>query len=184
MTSPPVVTPAVIPLAAPDGPALLQQGFAELAAGYHFLTVATVQGAVAVSAEGDHVGDKTQLSVTSNGATLWYVVTPEGSWVSDNGTWQELDELAPITDPISTLTNPLDVTVTTYGDTTATLAATYPGAALALPDEATVTVLFEIVGTSILSMTYTPTTDAQTFVRADISAIAEDTSITAPSIDG
>ncbi len=183
-TSPSDATPAVIPLVAPDGPALLDQAFAELAAGYHFITVATVQGALALSAEGDHVGDATQLSVTSNGATLGYIVTPEGSWVSNDSVWQELDELAPITDPISTLTDPIDVTVSTYGEGSATLAATYPGTALALPDEATVTVLFETVGTSIVSMTYTPTADTQTFVRADISALAAQTSITVPALDG
>jgi hypothetical protein len=179
-------TPAAattVQLAVPDGEALLQQGFAELADGYHFVTTATVQGAVALSAEGDHIGDRTRLDVTSNGATLGYIVTPEGSWASQNGTWQELDEIAPVTDPISPLASPTEVTVTSYGAAAATLSATYPAEALALPGDAMVTVVFEILGTSIQSMTYAPADDATTSVRADISPLADASPISVPSVD-
>ncbi len=180
-------TPAAattVQLAVPDGAALLQQGFAELADGYHFVTTAMVQGAVAVSAEGDHVGDRTRLDVTSNGATLGYIVTPEGNWVSQNGTWQELDEVAPASDPISSLATPIDVTVTSYGAASATLSATYPAGALALPGDATITVVFEIAGTSIRSMTYAATGEANASVRADISPLTDQSPISVPSVDG
>jgi hypothetical protein len=182
VAAPPAATTDV-PVPPPDGPALLRRGFSELADGYHFVTIATVDGAVAVSANGDHIADRTRLIVTSGDATIGYIVTAEGSWVSNGDTWQELDEPAPVTDPITPLTAPIDVTVVAHDEASATMAARYPASALALPGTATITVLFETVGSSIRSISYTPPGDTQTFVRADISALVDTTPITQPSGD-
>ena len=124
-------------LAPPDGAAVLQAAFDQVAAGYHFVTIATVNGAVAISAEGDHVAEGTRLSVASNGAAVDYVVTPDGTWVKKDGTWTEISDPAPVSDPIGVLRAPTSVTVTSYGAGAPTvLTATYLPATLSLPGDA------------------------------------------------
>ncbi len=183
-TATPVVDSIVPTTAAPvspDGPTLLQQAFDSASPGYHFVTTATVNGAVAVTAEGDHIAGGTRLTVTSQNTTVRYVILPEGTWVLDAGVWQELDDPAPVTDPISSLRAPSTVTVAAFTATGATLIASYPAAALALEGDVSVDVTFEIEGITLRSITYVARTPVPASVRADISALVDTSPVVAPT---
>ena len=183
-TASPVVDSIVPTTAAPvspDGPALLQQAFDSASPGYHFVTTATV-GAVAVTAEGDYIAGGTRLTVTSQNATVGYVILPEGTWVLDSGVWKETDDPAPVTDPISALRAPTTVTVAAFTATGATLIASYPAAALALEGDVSVDVTFEIEGITLRSITYVARTPVPASVRADISALVDTSPVVAPTV--
>jgi hypothetical protein len=160
---------------------MLQQSFDALAPGYHFLTQATVNGVPALTAEGDQIAGNTRMTVTSQEKTVDYVVMPEGTWVAQDGTWQELDSPAPATDPIAALRAPQSVTVANYAPPLATLTAIYPASALALPGDQPVTVSFDFNGTALTAITYA-TPDGTSTVRSDISAVTNTAPITSPSV--
>ena len=184
-TASPVVDSIVPTTAAPvspDGPTLLQQAFDSASPGYHFVTTATVNGAVAVTAEGDHIAGGTRLTVTSQNATVGYVILPEGTWVLDSGVWKETDDPAPATDPITALRAPTTVTVAAFTATGATLIASYPAAALALEGDVPVDVTFEIEGTTLHSITYVAQSAVPASVRADISALVDTSPVVAPTV--
>jgi hypothetical protein len=177
-------SPATTPTTTlPDGAALLQQSFDALASGYHFVTQATVNGTPALTAEGDQIAGSTRMTVTSQGKAVDYVVMPDGTWVADNGTWQELDSPAPATDPITALRSPQSVTVAAYAPPQTTLTATYPSSALALPGDQPVDVSFELAGTTLTAISYA-TPDGTSTVRTDIGAVANTAPITSPSVAG
>ena len=171
-------------LAPPDGAAVLQAAFDQVAAGYHFVTIATVNGAVAISAEGDHVAEGTRLSVASNGAAVDYVVTPDGTWVKKDGTWTEISDPAPVSDPIGVLRAPTSVTVTSYGAGAPTvLTATYLPATLSLPGDAPVSVVFTINGAVLGSLAYSTATDTgPADVHSDITALVDTSPVTLPKV--
>lgn len=171
-------------MVAPDGAATLQAAFDQLAPGYHFVTTATVNGAVAITAQGDRVVDGTRMSVASNGATVDYVVTPGGTWVNKDGTWSEItDETAPA-DPIAALRAPTSVAVTSYGAGVPTvLTASYPSAALSLPGDAAVSVVFTINGAVLATLGYSTTTDGGAAdVHTDITALVDTSPVTLPKV--
>ena len=172
-------TPAPVP---PDGPTLLQQAFDQAASGYHFVTTATVNGAVESAAEGDQIGTGTRLTVTVQNATLGYIILPEGSWILEGDSWKELDDPPPVSDPISSLRAPLSVTVTAFTPTSATLLASYPAAALALEGDQPVDVTFEIEGTMLRSITYVAPSAIPASVRADISPLVDTSPVVDPTV--
>jgi hypothetical protein len=174
--------PTVVELAEPDGPALLQQVFADASGGYHFVTTVTVGDAVALTAEGDRVGDGTRLSVVSNDATVDYVITPTGSWVGQSGVWQELDEPAPVTDPLAALADPSAIRVSAFDASGATLIATYPASALSLPGDGSIDVTVEIDGTRLSALAYTaPDSDPPAQVRTVLTALTDTSPVTVPA---
>ncbi len=180
-TVPPTVVAAPPPsVAAPPDPALLlSAGLDRYALGYHFVTIATVNGAVALSAEGDRVGEGTRLTVTTGGSTIEYVVTPESSWVFSDNTWAELDETSPVTDPIGPLRAPLTLEVRSFDGTLSTVAATYPASALAIGADEPIEVLFIFESGNLRSMTYVaPTAE----VRAEFSDLVDATPVTVPEV--
>lgn len=166
----------------PDAATLLQQSFDALAPGYHFVTQATVNGVPALTAEGDQIAGNTRMAVTSQDKTVDYVVMPDGTWVAQDGTWQELDSPAPATDPISALRAPQSVVVANYAPPSTTLTATYPASALSLPGDQPVNVSFEFNETALTAISYASPDGAST-VRTDISAVVDATPITSPSVD-
>ncbi len=181
-------TPAVLataapsaPLVAPDGPTLLQQAFDLAVPGYHFVTTATVNGVPALTAEGDHIGGGTRLTVVSQNATSGYVILPEGTWVLDGGVWKETEDPPPVTDPITALRAPSTVAVAAFTATGATLIASYPPAALALEGDTPVDITFEIEGTTLRSITYLAPSAVPASVRADISALVDTSPVVAPT---
>jgi hypothetical protein len=178
------VSTTTVAVAPPDGAAALQAAFDQIAAGYHFATTATVNGAVAITAQGDRVADGTRMSVASNGASVDYVVTPGGTWVNKDGTWSEITDTTPPSDPIGVLRAPASVTVTSFGAGAPTvLTASYPAAALSLPGDAPVNVTFTINGTTLASLGYTTTTDGGAAdVHTDITALVDSSPVTLPQV--
>jgi hypothetical protein len=125
-----VVTPSTTPI---DGAALLASAITALSNTYHFTTVITVDNAVVLSADGDHVGDSVRLALTGSAGVVNYIITPDGSWVMpDGGEWEQLDSAAATSDPITALSAPSTVTVSAFDGTSATLAVTVPAGALGL----------------------------------------------------
>ncbi len=121
------------------------------------------------------------MAVTSNGATIGYVITPQGSWVAENGVWQELDQPAPVADPLSALATPSAIAVSAYDTSGTTLTASYPSSAFALPGDATIDVTITVSGTSLTAIEYTaPGTDPATTVRTALSPLVDTTPVTAP----
>jgi putative hemolysin len=181
---PPVTSPAtpstIAQVVLPDGPTLLQQAFDQLAAGYHFVSTASVNGTPAIAAEGDQIGGALRQVVTSQGKTVEYVVLPEGTWVAENGEWSELETAAPIGDPIVPLRSPLSVAVESSTPELTTLVAAFPAAAVGLPGDQPVNVTFVLAGTALTSIRYT-SPDGAAVSETTISPLTDTTPITAPS---
>ena len=167
-----------------DAPAVLQQAFDVLGGGYHFVTTATVNGKVAITAIGDRVADGTRMSVSSNGATIDYVVTPEGTWVNQQGTWSELSDPAPVSDPIGSLRAPTSVQIVSFtGAAQLGLAATYPSSALSLPGDALVEVSFVLRGGTLVSLSYRATGGGiEANVESMITLLADTSAVTLPRV--
>jgi hypothetical protein len=180
----PITTPAAPPTSAqvvlPDGPALLQQAFDQLVAGYHFVSTASVNGTPAIAVEGDQIGGALRQVVTSQGKTAEYVVLPEGTWVGENGEWSELDTVAPIGDPIAPLRAPLSVAVESSTPELTTLVAAYPAAVIGLTGDLPVNVTFVLAGTALTSIRYS-SPDGAAVSETTISALTDTTPITAPT---
>ncbi|MEO7370426.1 MAG: hypothetical protein ABIZ69_06175, partial [Ilumatobacteraceae bacterium] len=68
---PPGATPAPV-----DGAALLQQAVAATGSGYHFNETAMVNGAVALTVDGDRLTDGARLAVRNDSGLVFYVITP------------------------------------------------------------------------------------------------------------
>ena len=180
-TPPTEASTPVTDAVAPDAAALLAAGLERFAPGYHFVTTATIGGAVAVVAEGDRVGSGTRLAVTSGGSTIDYVVTPDGTWVFADGTWSELEETAPVNDPLGPLQTPLSVAVETFDAGSATVAASYPPAALSLPGDDPVEVIFTFTDAVLRSMTYVSTVNGvSAVVSADVGDLTDTSPVTLP----
>ena len=165
----------------PDPSALLAGAVEAAAAGYHFATTVTVGSDVALTAEGDRIGDSTRMTVASNGAAVDWVITPEGSWVAENGVWQEIERPAAAPDPLAALAAPTSITVDAANADGSTLRASYPAAAFALPGDAPIDVVIDIAGANLSSLSYfAPGTDPPTAVRTVISALTDTAPVTAP----
>ncbi len=178
-TSDPQAT--VVDLTPPDAPNLLGQAIDSATGGYHFVTTVTLGSEIALQAEGDRIGGNTRMAVSSNGATVDYVITSDSSWVAENGTWQELDEPPPVVDPLSALATPTSIDVASYDTSGATLAATYPSAAFALPGDAVIDVAIEVVGTNLSAIEYTaPGSTPPATVRTVLSPLTDTTPVTPP----
>lgn len=182
MVVPTTATPESAVTAAPDPVAVLASGLDGLAGGYHFVTTVTVGDQQALVAEGDRVGTGTRMRVDSNGRSVDYVVTPDGTWVAESGTWQELDQVAQASDPLGALRAPSAVATTGTPDAGRTnLVATYPAAAFGLAGDATVDVSVTIIDGSVATLVYTDAASSAT-VQTDISALTDTTPVTVPNI--
>jgi hypothetical protein len=167
----------------PDAPALLTAALDAIAGGYHFVTVATVNDVVAVTAVGDRVGDGTRVDVTTGGSTVSYAITAEGTSVFSDGSWSELDQPAPAVDPVSALRTPTTVVVSSYGNGPTVLTGTYPAAALSLEGDGQVDVALEIDGTTLRTISYASIQNGTPAkVRADISPLLDATPVTLPGV--
>ena len=133
---------------------MLTATFDAIAGGYHFVTTATVNDVVAVTAEGDRVGEGTRVNVTTGGSTVSYAITPEGTWVFSDGSWAELDEPAPAVDPVGALRTP----TASSSRRTATVRPCSPARIRRRhsrsPATDPVDVALEIDGTTLRSITY------------------------------
>ena len=166
VSGPAAATPTTIVGAAPtaaaavDGATLLQQAVAATAAGYHFNQTATVDGAVALTVDGDRLPDGARLAVSSPTAGLvYYVITPDGTWLMpQNGEWEVDDSPAPAVDPIAALNAPTSVTVASSDGTTVQLAVTVTMASLGIAGDGDAALQVSIVSGALSSITYNTTT--------------------------
>lgn len=172
-------TPAVAP---EDANGALQQGLATLAAGYHFSSTVTVNGALSLTADGDRISDSSSLVLSGPGGTVSYIVTPEGSYAQpEAGEWTLLD-LAPATsDPIAALLRPVSTAVLPTSDGTVVVQVTVTAVSLGITADGNVDVQVLLADGAITQITYTAPVDGGTAqVVTTISTIVDTTPIVAP----
>jgi hypothetical protein len=150
--------PATTIVTTVDPTALLQQALATLGTTYHFSSSVVVNGAQTLLAEGDRVGDGSRLSLTSNGATAGYIVTPAGSWAQpEGGDWELLDVPPATADPIAALAAPAAVGVLSDDGTTVRLRVTVSATALGVGTDGTADVEVVISSGVITEVDYSST---------------------------
>jgi hypothetical protein len=141
-----------------DGAALLQQAVAASGAGYHFNQTATVEGAVALTVDGDRLPDGTRLAVTGDGGLVSYVITPAGIWLMpEDGEWELDDSEPPAVDPIAALSAPRSVAVAGNDGTTVQLVVTVPVASLGIPGDGDAALQVSVVSGILTGIAYNTT---------------------------
>jgi hypothetical protein len=160
-----------------DGAALLQQAVAATGGGYHFNQTATVDGVVAVTVDGDRLTDGARLVVSNASGLVFYVITPDGTWLMpENGEWQADDSDPPAVDPIAALGAPTSVSVAANDGTTVQLVVEVPLSSLGIQGDGDAPLQVSIVGGALSAITYSTTT-------GDGKA-ASTTTIIGPVVDG
>jgi len=150
--------PTAAPAPPPDPAATLQAALAALTTTYHFVSTVTLDGAVALVADGDRVGDGSRLTLTSGDGKVSYVITPDGSWVMpDGGDWQPLDTDPADADPIGALQAPAAIQATSNDGSTAHFAVTVAPASLGVAGDAPVQLDVGISGNLLSSVSYATT---------------------------
>jgi hypothetical protein len=153
----PAPAPTAAPAAAPgpDPATTLNGALDALTTSYHFVSTVTLDGSVALVADGDRVGDGSRLTLTSNGGNVSYVITPDGSWVMpEGGDWQVLDTDPANTDPIAALRTASAVQTTSNDGTTSHLSVAVAPAALGVAGDAPVNLDVAIAGNVLTSVSY------------------------------
>lgn len=176
-TAPPSTTAPI------DPTATLQSAIAALGGSYHFATTVTVDGAVAATAEGDHIDDGTRMALTANGATVQYVITADGTWVDQEGQdWQQLDDPPATTDPVAALAAPTSVELVSSDGTTTTLRVSVPSTALGIPGDGDVPVTAVVTSETLVSVAYDSTVGGKPAnVTAALGPPADASPVTAPA---
>ncbi len=153
-----------------------------LDAGYHFAATVSLNGQVSLVAEGDRVGSSSRLEITSAGATVSYVITPEGNYAKPaDGEWERL-EVAPATsDPINALRTPVSVTPAGKEGAGMRLTVTVTATSLGITADGDVAVDVLVVDGAITEVRYSATVEGGTAeVVTVVSALADASPITAP----
>jgi hypothetical protein len=180
-TSPTTASP---PTTQPIDPAAtLQQGLAGLGASYHFTTVATVDGAPILTADGDRIAEGQRFAVTSNGATVDYVITPDGTWVQQAGQdWEQVDDPPSTADPITALGAPTSVALADAQGTTVTLTVTVPATAIGVAADGDVPLTATVTDGVLTGVTYTTAVGSRpATVQATFGPPADASPVTAPA---
>ena len=142
-----------------DGPTLLQAAIAATGGGYHFNQTNTVDGAVALTIDGDRLPDGARLAVTGDAGLVFYVITPDGTWLMpQNGEWEVDDSDPPTVDPIGALSAPTSVAVASNDGTTVQLVVNVPFAALGLTGDGDAPLQVSVVNGAMTTITYSTTT--------------------------
>jgi hypothetical protein len=173
---------AAAPTAPIDGATSLQQAVTALGPNYHFSTVVTVNDQPVLAAEGDRVGEGARLMITSNGASVAYIVTPQGSWVlPEEGDWEALETPPATADPLIALAAATTVSVLSANGTQLDLLATVPAVALGLPDGPESEVRVTLDGGALRTVRYdTVAGGSPASVVATISAVLDATPVAPP----
>jgi hypothetical protein len=151
--------PLAVSAAPVDGPTLLQQAVAATAAGYHFNETATVDGVVALMVDGDRLTDGARLAVRNDAGLVYYVITPDGTWLMpENGEWEADDSDPPAVDPIAALGAPTSVAVAANDGTTVQLVVTVPFSAIGLEGDGDASLQVAVVGGALTNISYGTTT--------------------------
>jgi hypothetical protein len=176
-TAPPTTVVATV-----DPNALLQQGLAGLASGYHFRSSVVVNGTETLVAEGDRVADASRLTLISGGATVGYIITAAGSWAQpEGGEWEALDVSPATADPIFALSAPSAVGVLSDDGTTVRLRVTVPAPALGVGADGTADVEVVLTAGVIKEVDYTTAVQGGVAsVATTLGPVADPTPITAP----
>jgi hypothetical protein len=150
---------------------------------YHFVSTVTLDGAVALVADGDRVGDGSRLTLTSGDGKVSYVITPDGSWVMpDGGDWQPLDTDPADADPIGALQAPAAVQATSNDGSTAHFAVTVPPASLGVAGDAPVQLDVAISGNLLSSVRYAATVSGKpATVTATFGPVQDSTPVAPPA---
>lgn len=142
-----------------DGAALLQQAVTATAAGYHFNETATLDGNVALTIDGDRLPSGARLAVSNADGLVYYVITPDGTWLMpENGEWEADDSPPPAVDPIQALAAPTSVAVAANDGTTVQLTVNVPVSALGLGGEGDAALQVAVVSGVLSTITYSTTT--------------------------
>lgn len=160
----------------------LQQGLAALAAGYHFSTVVNVNGAPSLTAEGDRLGGASRLTLTGNGGTVAYIITPAGSYAQpEGGDWSKLDVPPATSDAIVALQTPAGVTALPTTDGSTLVRVSVNAVALGLAIEGNVDVDVTLVNGVITQLVYnTPVAGGTAQVVTTVGPVVDATPIVAP----
>ncbi len=138
---------------------MLQHAVAATGAGYHFNQTATVDGAVALTIDGDRLPDGARVAVRNDSGLVYYVITPDGTWLMpENGEWEADDSDPPTVDPIAALATPTSVAVAGNDGTTVQLMVTVPVSTLGIQGEGDASLQVSIVGGALTNITYSTTT--------------------------
>ena len=184
-TSPTSATSAAPPATTQpiDPAATLQQGLVGLGANYHFTTVATVDGTAILTADGDRIADGQRFAVTSNGATIQYVITPDGTWVQQAGQeWQQVDDPPATADPITALGAPTSVALADAQGTTVTLTVTVPATAIGVAADGDVPLTATVADGALTGVSYTTAVGAKpATVQATFGPASDASPVTAPA---
>jgi hypothetical protein len=166
-----------------DPATTLSHALDALTASYHFDSKVTVNGAVALVADGDRIGDGSRLTLTSSDSNASYVITPDGSWVMlPGGDWQALTTGPASTDPIAALRSPSAVTAKGGDAATSELSVAVAPAALGVSGDGAVQLDVTITGGVLSSVTYATTVSgAPASVTATFGPPADPSPVTAPS---
>jgi hypothetical protein len=150
----PGATPAPV-----DGAAVLQQAVTATAGGYHFNQTATIDGVVALTVDGDRLTDGARVAVSNDAGLVFYVITPDGTWLMpQNGEWEADDSDPPAVDPIDALRSPSAVAVAGNDGTTVQLSVTVPMSTLGIPGDGDAALQVAIVGGALSTISYSTTT--------------------------
>jgi hypothetical protein len=97
---------------------------------YAFTSTVTAEGDLVTQVDGTLSGDTGLYVVQSGGATLEYLISPDGRWVREpQADWVRLPGAAPVGAPLAVLATPISVEVA-QPDDPSRLRATYEGASL------------------------------------------------------
>jgi hypothetical protein len=176
-TAAPSTTPPI------DPATTLQQGLAGLGTNYHFTTTATVDGATVLTADGDRIDDGQRFAVTANGATVQYVITPDGTWVEQAGQdWQQLDDQPATADPVAALGAPTSVALAGTSGTTTTLTVSVPATALGVSADGDVPLTATVTDGVLGAVSYATTVSGRpAAVQATFGPPADAQPVTAPA---
>ncbi len=113
-----------------DVQALLAEALSRYEDGYAFDAVAEIEGSQAATVTGVVIGRKAEMTITSGGATVTYIITPDQSWIqTEGGEWQEDDSADAIERPLDDLASPTSIKIVAADDNGITAVAAYDGAA-------------------------------------------------------
>ena len=169
--------------AAVDGPTLLQSAIAATGGGYHFNQTNTLDGVVALTIDGDRLPDGARLAVSSDAGLVFYIITPDGTWLMpQNGEWEADDSDPPTLDPISALSAPTSVTVASNDGTTVQLIVAVPFASLGIAGDGDAPLQVSVVNGALTTIAYSTTTpDGKVAaLTTAIGAVVDPTPVVAP----
>lgn len=173
--------PSTIASSVDPGP-VLQTALAQLAAGYHFTSNFVVNGSQVLTADGDRIGDASRFTVSTNGAVVNYITTPAGSWAQpDGGDWDQIDDAAPVSDPVAALLAPAAIGVLSDDGTSMRLRVTVSAVTLGVAQEGTVDVDVVITNGAITEIGYSTTVDGSVgSVATTVGPVVDPTPIVVP----